>query len=232
MGQYASYKPERFYPAFGKMVKELKKHIPCKRILDIGCAKGFLVDVLRKEGYEAYGLDISEYAIHESPKSVRPYLTVCDLNQDFLPYGDSSFDAIICMGTLEYVENQEHGIREIIRVLEPGGHLFMTTLSHPPSGDDLRKFAKTEQEWNRIFESLGFVANKRVAIKVISQYVKKVILYDLEKDLKQSRDKSLAKRVARFLLPTPAKYLMVEYLYYWQVKSGYLQLCYQKSGFN
>lgn len=41
LGQYASYKPERFYPAFGKMVKELKKHIPCKRILDIGCAKGF-----------------------------------------------------------------------------------------------------------------------------------------------------------------------------------------------
>lgn len=43
-------------------------------ILDFGCAKGFLVRALRLLHYEAFGYDISEYAIASAPEDVRPYL--------------------------------------------------------------------------------------------------------------------------------------------------------------
>jgi 2-polyprenyl-3-methyl-5-hydroxy-6-metoxy-1,4-benzoquinol methylase len=229
IGQYASYEEERFYPAFGEMVKELTRSIHSNKILDIGCAKGYLVDVLRSQGYEAFGTDISEYAINQSPEKIRPYLKVCDLNTDLFPYKDSSFDTIICMGTLEYVENQNHALKEIVRVLKPDGHFFMTTLDHTPEGDEYRKFTKSEAEWNETFSSLGFKTNKKIATRLISRYVKRIIPYDLVKSFSQLKNKTVKFKLAQLLFATPARYAIIEYFYFKQIKSGYLQLCYRKS---
>ena len=50
-------------------------------VLDVGCAKGFLVRHLRKLGVDAWGTDISEYAISTAPADVRPYLRVATVQQ-------------------------------------------------------------------------------------------------------------------------------------------------------
>ena len=47
---------------------------PDQRVLDFGCAKGYLVKALRLMGYRAYGVDISEYAISVADELVRPNL--------------------------------------------------------------------------------------------------------------------------------------------------------------
>ena len=46
-----------------------------ERILDFGCAKGFVVHGLRLLGYEAFGVDVSEYAIAQAPKEVNGYVS-------------------------------------------------------------------------------------------------------------------------------------------------------------
>lgn len=43
--------------------------------LDFGCAKGYLVKALRDRGVNASGFDVSEWAINQAPKEVRPYLS-------------------------------------------------------------------------------------------------------------------------------------------------------------
>ena len=45
-----------------------------KKVLEIGCAKGFVVEDLRELGIDAYGLDVSEYAISQASEKIRPYL--------------------------------------------------------------------------------------------------------------------------------------------------------------
>ena len=50
-----------------------------KKVLEIGCAKGFLVEDLREQGVDAWGIDISPYAIGEAPEGVAPYVSVGDV---------------------------------------------------------------------------------------------------------------------------------------------------------
>lgn len=91
---------------------------PGMRVLDVGCAKGFLVkDFMRAcPGLEAFGLDISEYALmHCEPETVgRLHLGNCTK----LPFPDASFDAVISINTLHNLDRPRviAALREIMRV--------------------------------------------------------------------------------------------------------------------
>jgi SAM-dependent methyltransferase len=68
-------------------------------VLDVGCAKGFLVAALRRRGIEAYGLDISAYAISEAAPEVAPYL-ICADAREMCGWHASGWDLIISINTL------------------------------------------------------------------------------------------------------------------------------------
>ena len=76
------------------------------RALDIGCAKGYLVKMLRLEGIEAYGVDISEYAIQNSPSEIRQYLHRVDVETESLPFPEKFFDMIISIATFEHLQQK------------------------------------------------------------------------------------------------------------------------------
>jgi ubiquinone/menaquinone biosynthesis C-methylase UbiE len=91
---------------------------PNARILDIGCGKGFLVYDLMKESpkLDVYGLDISEYAIKNSPVSIRHRLK--QGNAKKLPFSDKSFDLVISINTLHNLSREGviKALQEIERV--------------------------------------------------------------------------------------------------------------------
>ncbi len=91
-------------------------HLAPRRLLEVGCAKGFLVRRFRSLGIEAYGVDISSYAIGAAPDEVKPYVAVADIRE--LPWPDDSFDMVLCMETLEHVPPEEvpRAIAELARV--------------------------------------------------------------------------------------------------------------------
>jgi ubiquinone/menaquinone biosynthesis C-methylase UbiE len=94
---------------------------PGDRVLDVGCAKGFLVKDLMTvcPGLEAFGLDISEYALmHCPPETVgRLHLGNCVK----LPFPDRSFDAVVSLNTIHNLMRDDAivAVREIER-LAPG----------------------------------------------------------------------------------------------------------------
>jgi SAM-dependent methyltransferase len=94
---------------------------PGDRVLDVGCAKGFLVKDLMKvcPGLQAFGLDISEYALmHCEPEVVgRLHLG----SGDKLPFPDASFDAVISLNTIHNFTRPDaiRAVREVER-LAPG----------------------------------------------------------------------------------------------------------------
>src|SRR5262249_36894611 len=71
-------------------------------VLDIGCSKGYLVNVLRQRGFEAYGVDWSEYAIASArPESVQP---LPGAPAPHLPFADGESSLAVSFDLLEHLD--------------------------------------------------------------------------------------------------------------------------------
>lgn len=88
---------------FGTIADRIVADIAPRRVLDAGCAMGLLVEALRARGVDAWGLDISEYAIGQVHPSVREYCRVGSLATD-LP---DRFDLIVSIEVLEHMPPAE-----------------------------------------------------------------------------------------------------------------------------
>src|SRR5262245_43923444 len=84
---------------FGAIADKIVKGIAPPTVLDAGCAMGFLVEGLRARGVDAWGVDISEYAIGQVHESLRPYCWVGSLAEP-LP---QRYDLIVCIEVLEHM---------------------------------------------------------------------------------------------------------------------------------
>ena len=78
-----------------------------KKILEIGCAKGFVVEDLRSFGADAYGLDVSSYAIGKAIEAVKPFLTVGDVRTHLKNYKDNEFDMVFSLRFLECIDEAD-----------------------------------------------------------------------------------------------------------------------------
>jgi SAM-dependent methyltransferase len=71
-------------------------------VLDIGCSKGYLVSVLRQRGFDAYGVDWSEYAIASASPEVAQYLRRASATD--LPFTDGEFSLAVSFDLLEHLD--------------------------------------------------------------------------------------------------------------------------------
>jgi predicted TPR repeat methyltransferase len=55
----------------------------------MGCAKGYLVKILREEGMDAWGVEISDYAMSNAPDEVRVYHKLTNIENEALPFQDN-----------------------------------------------------------------------------------------------------------------------------------------------
>jgi len=111
-----------YHPRFWqKTVKLFQDHYQLAEdanVLDIGCAKGFMLHDFKELMPELTiaGIDISKYALENAMKSVKPFLHWGDAKD--LPYGDGSFDLVISINTIHNLPFEEckQALREIQRV--------------------------------------------------------------------------------------------------------------------
>ncbi len=87
-----------------------------ERVLDFGCARGYSVKALRGLGYDAFGVDISEWAIANADPEVKPH---CYLASD-VPFSQWSPDWVIAKDVLEHVEYVERVVANLMRVARRG----------------------------------------------------------------------------------------------------------------
>jgi SAM-dependent methyltransferase len=71
-------------------------------VLDVGCAKGYLVSVLRQRGVDAFGVDWSPYALASAPPQARPFLSRASAHE--LPFPDKHFALVVTFDVLEHMD--------------------------------------------------------------------------------------------------------------------------------
>ncbi len=94
---------EEWLHFFDSIAERLVKDICPKTVLDAGCAMGFLVETLRQKKVEAWGVDISEYAIQKVSPAIQPYCWVDSVTKPF----PRKYDLIVCIEVLEHLPPQE-----------------------------------------------------------------------------------------------------------------------------
>jgi len=88
---------------FGGIAERIIQHVHPKSAFDLGCAKGFLVGALRDRGVDAYGADVSKYAISQVREDIR---SVCRVGS-VVDKLDQPYDVITCIEVLEHVTEEE-----------------------------------------------------------------------------------------------------------------------------
>ena len=68
-------------------------------VLDAGCAMGFLVEALRDQGVDAFGIDVSEYGLSQARADIRPFCRQDSVTEPF----PRRFDLIVCIEVLEHL---------------------------------------------------------------------------------------------------------------------------------
>ena len=112
-------------PAFyGKYTKTLKPQSPDGKALDVGCGVGQVVACLRREGVQAFGVDVSEPNIQRA----REFSEHCQLyDGQRLPFPDNTFQSVGALNVLEHVDEPEAFLKELVRVAAPGGKVVVSS---------------------------------------------------------------------------------------------------------
>ncbi len=164
---YGGYRYDgRWVPVAEDFVKHFNLK-PGDRVLDVGCAKGFLVKDLMKAcpGLEAFGIDVSEYALtHCEPEVVgRLHLG----SGDKLPFPDKSFNAVISLNTIHNFTRSDAivAMREIERLAPGKGFVQVDSYRTPEQREVFlswvltAKFHDYPDGWIKLFQEAGYTGD-------------------------------------------------------------------------
>jgi 2-polyprenyl-3-methyl-5-hydroxy-6-metoxy-1,4-benzoquinol methylase len=108
------------------MLLELKRLKKFGRLLDVGCAVGFLLDEARQSGWEVYGIDLSKWAVEYAQNELK----LKNVSQAILRnahYPSNFFDAVVLKDSIEHLTDPKSTLIEIRRILKPDGILCVNT---------------------------------------------------------------------------------------------------------
>lgn len=127
-------KPQEDMPRVTKLFKKAG----AKKVLDLGCGTGRHLVYLAKQSFDVYGIDIAKHGIKIAKdwlkkEGLKANLKIGDIYKK-LPYKDNFFDAIISIRTLHHgkIKDIRKLIKEMERILKPGGLIFITVLKRIP----------------------------------------------------------------------------------------------------
>lgn len=94
-------------------------------ILSVGCGPAVLEGELSNHGFHVTGLDISQEALKSAPDSVRTFAG----RAEDMSFPESSFDAVIYVVSLQFIEDYRKALERSTAVLRPGGKIIVMLLN-------------------------------------------------------------------------------------------------------
>src|SRR5262249_8907115 len=110
---------------------------PGGKVLDVGCGPAVMTQAMLERGCSFWGVDPSPRMIEISRKLFQENERVHFLSGDAMrmDFPDGQFDAVLCMGVIDALDDRHQAVREMLRVLKPRGTLIVpfTNFSSPYS---------------------------------------------------------------------------------------------------
>jgi SAM-dependent methyltransferase len=116
---------------------QIEQHQHPGKVLDIGCGRGLLLNKLRQRGWDPIGTELSEDAAAFARD--RLGLTVITQPLEEINFPSNEFDLVILWHVLEHVASPRDALREVSRILKPGGTLLVA----------VPNFGSWEARWSR-----------------------------------------------------------------------------------
>jgi SAM-dependent methyltransferase len=135
---------------FGKVADWIVESIKPHTVLDAGCAKGFLVEFLRDRGIEAFGLDISKYALSQVRDDIKQFCFFGSIVEAL----SSEYDLITCIEVLEHL-NENDGYKAIKNICQKT-HCILFSSSPVDFQENTHINVKPVIYWLKIFAEHGF----------------------------------------------------------------------------
>jgi len=107
------------------LLKKIERYKRGGKILDVGCATGFLLDEAKQRGWQAYGVELSHWAVTYGKEHFNLNIFEGLLKEAEFP--PNHFDAIVLMDSLEHLPNPKKTLEELRRILKPNGILCIST---------------------------------------------------------------------------------------------------------
>ena len=158
-----SYNP-KFWTETVAHIKDFYNLNNDSKILDVGCAKGFMMHdfSLLLPKAEIVGVDISNYAIDNCIESMKDVISYANANN--LPFEDDYFDLVISINTIHNLPliDCKEALREISRVSKKDAFIMNDAWRNPKEKDSMLKWNLTAitymstDDWKLLFKDVGY----------------------------------------------------------------------------
>jgi ubiquinone/menaquinone biosynthesis C-methylase UbiE len=164
---YGGYNYDGRWKAVAQKMKDYYQLAQNCSILDIGCAKGFLLHDFKvlMPDCTVTGIDVSAYAIDNAMPSVRPHLKVASAEK--LPYPDKSFDFVISINSIHNLSlvPLKAALKEVMRVSRGHSYITVDAWRNEKERENLFKWVLTAEsmmhvdDWKRLFNETGYTGD-------------------------------------------------------------------------
>lgn len=158
-----SYHP-RFWQPVIPTLRDFYGLGPDSAVLDVGCAKGFMLHDLREliPGITVRGVDVSEYAICNAMDDIKSFVQVGNALE--LPFADRSFDLVVAINTLHNLERPDlvRALAEVSRVSRGGAFITVDAYRNDEEREAMFAWNLTAKtilsvpEWVDLFAEAGY----------------------------------------------------------------------------
>jgi 2-polyprenyl-3-methyl-5-hydroxy-6-metoxy-1,4-benzoquinol methylase/glycosyltransferase involved in cell wall biosynthesis len=157
----------RWLNFFNHIADELVRSLKPRTILDVGCAIGFLVEAFWRRGVQAYGIDLSEYAIGQVPEDLKGFCAVKSVLES-LPEGfPHTYDLITCIEVLEHLSHDEGQVAVKNMASKTRCILFSST-PHDDLSEPTHVNVQPVIYWLQSFAEVGFYPDLRFDASFVS----------------------------------------------------------------
>lgn len=157
---------------FEKRIHRIASRQQIHRVLEAGCGEARFVFSLSSLAHLSVGVDFSRQAIQKAGKQKavaekKGIISLCLAEIENLPFQDNSFDLILSLGVIEHFRDPTPLLKEMMRVLTPGGLLFVEVPNKRSFGRSEGWMARarkifgyhdfyTDEELSNIIKQVGF----------------------------------------------------------------------------
>lgn len=140
-----------------------------KQVVEIGCARGWLLKDIRDRGGLIAGVDVSEYVTKLSP--VKDFIHVGFI-EDGTPFNKDQFDIGFAVENLEHLIDLKAGLKEIHRIIKPNGIFYFSAGLDADENRHINLMSR--EDWRKTVEEAGF--------KVMEEETKKFLAHRLARE--------------------------------------------------